>query len=204
MCGGRGTRLDADCEKPLFEVGARAMVDRVCDVLCDATGVDCVHAAVSPATPATREHLRDRGDVAVVDTPGDGYVDDLDHALDAVGRPAVTATGDLPLLAVEHVERVLAVARSRGSDESNADAAGTRSVSVCVPVALKERLGASVDIAFDEVAPTGLNVVADGGDLMHTTYDARLAVNVNRLEDAALAEALEATDPVGSSGGGTR
>jgi adenosylcobinamide-phosphate guanylyltransferase len=59
-----------------------------------------------------------------------------------------------------------------------------------VPVALKERLGASVDTAFDGLAPTGLNVVATGGDSMHTTYDARLAVNVNRLEDAALAAAL--------------
>ncbi|WP_394348666.1 NTP transferase domain-containing protein [Halovivax sp.] len=33
MCGGRGTRLDAEVEKPLFEVGDRPMIDRVLDAL---------------------------------------------------------------------------------------------------------------------------------------------------------------------------
>jgi adenosylcobinamide-phosphate guanylyltransferase len=184
MCGGAGTRLDADVEKPLFEVRGRAMVDRVVDAVLASDRVAAVHAAVSPKTPRTREHLAARGAVAVVDTPGDGYVDDLDAALDAVGRPAVTVAADLPLLAPEHVERALD-ARAAGSDPDG-------SLSVCVPVALKERLGASVDTAFDGLAPTGLNVVATGGQNMHTTYDARLAVNVNRLEDATLAAALAA------------
>jgi len=182
MCGGAGTRLDADVEKPLFVIRGRAMVDRVLDALLATDRVDAVHAAVSPRTPGTREHLAARDAVAVVDTPGDGYVDDLDAALDAVGRPAVTVAADLPLLAPEHVERALD-ARAAESDPDG-------SLSVCVPVALKERLGASVDTAFDGLAPTGLNVVATGGDSMHTTYDARLAVNVNRIEDADLAAAL--------------
>jgi adenosylcobinamide-phosphate guanylyltransferase len=182
MCGGAGTRLDADVEKPLFEVRGRAMVDRVVDALLAADGVDDVSAAVSPRTPRTREHLAARGDVELVDTPGDGYVADLDAALDAVGRPAITVAADLPLLAPEHVDRAIA------AREDAADSTG--SLSVCVPVALKERLGASVDTAFDGLAPTGLNIVATGEDTMHTTYDARLAVNVNRLEDADLAAAL--------------
>jgi adenosylcobinamide-phosphate guanylyltransferase len=185
MCGGAGTRLDADVEKPLFAIRERAMVDRVVDALAAADRVDAVHAAVSPRTPRTRAHLAARDGVAVVDTPGDGYVEDLDAALDAVGRPAVTVAADLPLLAPEHVQRALD-ARAAGS-------APDGSLSVCVPVALKERLGASVDTAFDGLAPTGLNVVATGGEHMHTTYDARLAVNVNRLEDAALASALAGT-----------
>jgi adenosylcobinamide-phosphate guanylyltransferase len=184
MCGGAGRRLDAAVEKPLFAVRERAMVDRVVDALLASDPVDAVHAAVSPRTPRTREHLAARNAVAVVDTPGDGYVEDLDVALDAVGRPAVTVAADLPLLAPEHVERALD-ARDAGSDP-------TGSLSVCVPVALKERLGASVDTAVDGLAPTGLNVVATGGQRMHTTYDARLAVNVNRLEDASLAAALAA------------
>jgi len=188
MCGGAGTRLDADVEKPLFEVRGRAMVDRVVDALVAADAVEAVHAAVSPRTPATREHLAARDGVAVVDTPGDGYVADLDSALDAVGRPAVTVAADLPLLAPEHVRRAIE-ARDRALDAADADASEV-SLSVCVPVALKEHLGASVDTAVDGLAPTGLNVVDTGEDTMHATYDARLAVNVNRLADAALAAAL--------------
>jgi adenosylcobinamide-phosphate guanylyltransferase len=200
MCGGEGSRLDADVEKPLLTIGGRTMVDRVCDALLTARGVDGVHAAVSPATPETRDHLGARDDVAVLETPGDGYVADLDAALDAVGRPAVTVAADLPLLAPEHVERALAARREAAADDDAAtadDEAATDgpSLSVCVPVALKQRLGASVDTSVDGLAPTGLNVVDTGGDIMHATYDARLAVNVNRLEDAAVAaDLLDAAD----------
>jgi adenosylcobinamide-phosphate guanylyltransferase len=41
-----------------------------------------------------------------------------------------------------------------------------------------------------ELAPTGVNVVAEGGKAVHMTYDARFAVNVNRRADVASAEAL--------------
>ncbi|NHN42209.1 NTP transferase domain-containing protein [Halorubellus sp. JP-L1] len=211
MCGGAGTRLDVDVEKPLFEVRGRAMVDRVVDALDAADAVGGVYAAVSPRTPATREHLAARDDVAVVDTPGDGYVADLDRALDAVGRPAVTVAADLPLLAPEHVRRALDARDRAGRERADrqhdvaADAdAPNASLSVCVPVALKERLGASVDSSVDGLAPTGLNVVDTGGDTMHTTYDARLAVNVNRLADADLAAALAGPDETSSRTEGER
>lgn len=179
MCGGPGTRLDAG-EKPLYEVGARSMVERVLDALA-ASDVDTVHAAVSPHTPETRERLDGR--VACIDTPGEGYVADLGVALEAVGRPAVTAAADLPLLAEETIDRVL-----------DTHAAGEGPVQVCVPAALKRQLGVSVDTARAvdgrELAPTGLNTVADGPERTVVTYDARLAVNVNRPADAAVAEAL--------------
>jgi adenosylcobinamide-phosphate guanylyltransferase len=196
MCGGRGTRLrggddrsradvDADVEKPLVEVGGASMLTRVVGAL-RASGVGSVHAAVSPQAPETADRARSLS-VSTVETPGDGYVSDLRAALDAVGRPAVTAPADLPLLAPAHVDD--AVTRSRR------EGAGTpHSLTVCVPVALKRRLGASVDTTVDHdgraVAPTGLNVVADNDDTVALTYDARLAVNVNRPEDLELAEAL--------------
>ncbi|MFB6171644.1 MAG: NTP transferase domain-containing protein [Haloarculaceae archaeon] len=185
LCGGRGTRLDSDREKPLFEVCGAPMIDRVLAALADAAAVETVHAAVSPHAPDTRAHLRDGDRAVVVETPGEGYVADLGRALDRVGRPAVTAAADLPLLAPAHVSR--AVERSR--------AAGGASVAVCVPAALKRRLDLSVDTTTTaggrDLAPTGLNVVgATDADETMTTYDARLAVNVNRLSDAAVAEAL--------------
>jgi adenosylcobinamide-phosphate guanylyltransferase len=196
MCGGRGTRLDADREKPLFRVGGRPMVDRVCDALA-ASRVDAVHAVGSPAAPRTLEHVADRPEVAALEAPGEGYVADLQHALERVDPPVVTATADLPLLAADVVDDVLA-----------AHAGG--SLTVCVPAALKRQLGASVEATLDpadpacgwtaglrarELAPTGLNVVGAGdGDAVHVSHDARLAVNVNRLDDAAVAETLSGGD----------
>ncbi|MBB6647556.1 NTP transferase domain-containing protein [Halobellus ruber] len=195
MCGGRGTRLrggddssaadGADVEKPLVEVGGASMLSRVVGAL-RASGVGSVHAAVSPQAPETADRARSLS-VPTVETPGDGYVSDLRAALDAVGRPAVTVPADLPLLAPAHVDDAIGRSRRGGEDAPT-------SLTVCVPAALKRRLGASVDAAFDNdgrtVAPTGLNVVADGDDTVALTYDARLAVNVNRPEDLELAEAL--------------
>jgi len=223
MCGGRGTRLRASAdgdgvEKPLFPVAGEPMVERVIRGLAVAAPVGTVHAVVSPAAPDTREHVREReergGDVAVVETPGEGYVADLRTALaDArVARPVVTAVADLPLLAPDAVEAALA----------DADG-GARDLTVCVPVALKEALGVSVDrtLGADDgsgevvgpaagrvLAPTGLNVVgeteegAEGEpERIHAGWDARLAVNVNYAADAAVADRLAAD--AGSTGEGT-
>jgi adenosylcobinamide-phosphate guanylyltransferase len=143
-----------------------------------------VHAAVSPHTPDTHAHLASMEHVTCIETPGEGYVADIGVALDALSAPVVTSAADLPLLAPEHVSRTV---------EAHRDADGA-SVTVCVPTTLKEELGVSADTTRAhggrELAPTGVNVVGTENEELMTTYDARLAVNVNRLADAAVAEAL--------------
>lgn len=185
MCGGRGTRLETDREKPLVDVGGRAMVLRVVDAVAACDRLEAVYAAVSPKTPETRARLTAYDaacDLRVVDTPGEGYVADLDRALAAAGRPAVTVAADLPLLAPSHVERLLGVS---GPDPD-------RSRTVCVPADLKRRLGVSVDTSFTHggraVAPTGLNLVAGESDEVMVWGERRLAVNVNRPRDRRVAE----------------
>lgn len=191
MCGGRGTRLDRG-EKPLFEVAGEPMVDRVRRAL-EASRVDAVHAVTSPHAPETAAHLDGR--LPTIETGGDGYVADLGTALEAVEPPVLTVVSDLPLLTGDVVDRVL------DAYEIERRAAGS-SLTVCVPTALKEALGVSVDTTRahggHELSPTGLNVVGDGRseaspsdeETIHVSYDARLAVNVNRPEDAAVAEVL--------------
>jgi len=105
LCGGRGTRLEAAVEKPVFEVGGRPMVDRVLAALED-SGVGEIRAVTSPQAPATSAHLRERG-VERIAAPGDGYVADLTYALDRVSTPALTVAADLPLLDAAAVDRVL-------------------------------------------------------------------------------------------------
>lgn len=205
MCGGEGSRLRADgitTEKPLVEVGGRPMLDRLWATLADSR-VDSVYAAISPAAPETGEYARGlaSGSDAVIETPGNGYVADLDCVLASLSMPILTVAVDLPLLTSALIDRVLATA--------GGDPVDTPSMSVCVPAALKRRLGASVDTtvppdaiadtrflsestvaSIPELAPTGVNVVADAGNATWISYDARLAVNVNRPADLELAEAL--------------
>lgn len=178
MCGGRGTRLDADAEKPLFRVGGVRMADRVFGALAE-SGIETTYAVTSPAAPETRAHV----DAPSIETPGDGYVADLDAALadERLSRPVLTVAADLPLLDGEILDRVLA-AHDDGS------------LSALVPVARKRALGVSDDTSYDRegrrVAPTGVNVVGTEETDAVVIDDPRLAVNVNTLADARVAEAL--------------
>ncbi|MFC6871875.1 NTP transferase domain-containing protein [Halobellus marinus] len=195
----REAEKPTDVEKPLVEVAGQSMLSRVVQALRGSRIGESgtVHAVVSPQAPQTAERARDLS-LSIVETPGDGYVSDLGTALDAVGRPALTVPADLPLLAPEHVDDAIARAHvgtpAKGPLPTESGNADPTSLTVCVPAALKRRLGASVDTAFEhdgrDVAPTGLNVVAGDDDTVALTYDARLAVNVNRPADRALAEAL--------------
>ncbi len=176
MCGGRGTRLDASVEKPLYEICGEPMVDHVVAGLYE-SGVDDVYAAVSPNAPETETHVRETLGVEAVETPGEGYVSDLGAATDAVGTPVLTVAADLPLLAGDPVDRVL--------EESDG-----RSLTTVVPAALKRRLGCSV-AGDGEWEYAGVNVVTDTvSDARYPSYDVRLAVNVNRRIDGAVAEDL--------------
>jgi adenosylcobinamide-phosphate guanylyltransferase len=233
MCGGRGTRLDSDAEKPRHEIGGRPMLDRVRDALAWAETVDMVHVVTSPNAPETAAHVVEttRDHERHIEAAGEGYVADLGAALheDRVETPVLTVAADLPLLAADAVDAVCDHYAALAPEPTP-----TPSLTVCVPAALKEALGVSVDTTRDhggrQLAPTGVNVVgqvADRGDgandaaapndnaaagdedtsdptdpagetdtaleydeRLYVTHDARLAVNVNRLADVAVAERL--------------
>lgn len=182
MCGGKGTRLESPREKPLHPVDGAAMIDRVLAGL-EASAVETVFAAVSPNAPETSEHLERAGGVRTIETAGEGYVTDLLAVLEhpAIEPPVLTIAADLALLEGSVVDRILA---------RHGDSAASRTV--CVPAALKRRLGVSVDTRLESaphLAPTGVNVVGNSEESMtEVSYDPRLAVNVNRLEDARIAE----------------
>jgi adenosylcobinamide-phosphate guanylyltransferase len=177
MCGGRGTRLDVSTEKPLYEIDGRPMVDRVRDALL-ASRIKTIYHVVSPHTPRTRNHLDGR----IIEAPGNGYVTDLQYALERIDPSILTVAADLPLLASDAINTVLD--KNRGG-----------SLTVCVPATLKRLVGVSIDTTMQSngrtVAPVGVNVVSERDtEETFTTYNTRFAVNVNRLADAHVAEEL--------------
>jgi len=183
MCGGEGTRLDAAVEKPLYPVAGTPMVERVRDALA-ASSVARTFGVTSPATPRTGARL----DCPVIETPGEGYVADLEAALaDArVSPPVLTVAADLPALDAAAVDAVLGAARG--------------ALTVAVPVGRKRALGFSVDATMRHrgtlVAPAGINVVGDGdGDRLARTRDWRFTANVNRPADVRAATWLLADAP---------
>ncbi|ELY93969.1 4-diphosphocytidyl-2C-methyl-D-erythritol synthase [Natrialba hulunbeirensis JCM 10989] len=210
MCGGTGTRLESDHEKPLHPIAGVPMVDRVVDAL-ESSQVETIYAAVSPNAPETHAHLSEADrDVRLVETAGEGYVADLLAALDRpeISQPLLTVAADLPLLSAAVVDRVLAAYDERG---------GAGSMTVCVPESRKRDCGVSVDSRLGQtgddaatapdgtaLVPTGINVVGETTvddtpdqdttddtqpSMTYVTDDPRLAVNVNRREDARIAAA---------------
>lgn len=180
MCGGRGTRFDLPGEKPLYELKGRAMVDHVRRAL-DGSEVEEAHFVVSPNAPETQSYLAEQA-VSVIETPGGGYVADLDHALDDVSTPVLSVAADLPLVEADAIDAVV----SRHDHGS---------VTMCVPAELKRLLNLSIDLTFEhdgnELAPAGINIVSDSDlDRTTVTYDIRFAVNVNTRADAVVAERL--------------
>lgn len=182
LCGGEGTRLDFDGEKPLFEVGGVPMIDRVISAL-EASRVETIYAVGSPAVPETAAHV----DVPYIETSGEGYVEDLTEAMEEVEPPVLTVAADLPLLDGPAIDWVLDQYRAGSSNP-------TGSLSVYVPVALKESLGVSIETSFEhegqQIAPGGVNVVGEPEpETILMNEDTRFAVNVNRPRDATVAEA---------------
>ncbi|WP_312912563.1 NTP transferase domain-containing protein [Natronosalvus caseinilyticus] len=200
MAGGRGTRLESRVEKPLYEIGGVAMIDRVLAAL-EASAVGRITVAVSPNAPDTHEHLAERNPpITLRETPGDGYVADLGSILESdsapISTPVLTVAADLPLLEGATVDGVLERyrrrVRARRREAGDGGEAPAPSMTVCVPTALKRRLGFSVDATLESdrhLAPTGVNVVGTSSETMITrSYDHRLACNVNRRTDARAAK----------------
>ncbi|MFB6205620.1 MAG: NTP transferase domain-containing protein, partial [Haloglomus sp.] len=162
MCGGRGTRLDSEVEKPLHEIAGVPMLDRVRGALRNAEAVERVHLVTAPHAPQTARHVAEaaRANETVIAAPGEGYVADLGRALrdDRVATPCLTVVADLPLLAADAVDAVCDHYAALAPRPTT-----TPSLTVCVPTALKEALGVSADTTRAhggrELAPTGLNVV---------------------------------------------
>jgi len=160
------------------------MVDRVLAGLRESE-VETIYAAVSPKAPETRTHLEDRDGVATIETAGDGYVTDLMALLERPElAPPVLTRRRGPTAARGAGRRPSALAAHGDSDASR---------TVCVPAALKRRLGVSIDARLepdDHLVPTGVNVVGttdESTTMTDVRYDPRLAVNVNRLQDARVA-----------------
>jgi adenosylcobinamide-phosphate guanylyltransferase len=191
MAGGKGSRLAVSEEKPLLSVGRKPVVAYVLEALLNAKRVDSVVVAVSCRTPKTAAFVRGFP-VRVVETPGEGYIPDMQFVIKELSLGAVLAiVSDLPLITNAVIDDVL----------ERYELCGKPALTVAVPIETKTKLGAGVDYAFEAegrtVVPTGINVIngklVDGGWMEQEVYvldKDEVAVNVNTAEELRLAERL--------------
>ena len=96
MAGGKGTRMDLSEEKLLLEY-KKPVIFHVIDVLENSGCFSEVIVTTSSNSPKTKRILEQKG-IKTLDTPGKGYVNDLNSILQNIDEFTFAASGDLPLL----------------------------------------------------------------------------------------------------------
>ncbi len=185
MAGGKGTRMGLDVEKPLVEINGKPMVQYVIDALKNTDKIDHIIVAISKNTRKTETFLNEQG-VDTIETPGDGYVNDLGFIISnfRLDDILLTITADLPLINSDMVSYVL-----EEYEKSNKPA-----MSVLVPVHIFEKYGIKPTMTFGNLIPSGLNILRS----INKTQDEKvliierieLALNINTYEDIKLLKKL--------------
>ena len=190
MAGGRGTRLEVPCEKPLFKLRDKPLIKYVMDNLKESKLIDKIVIAVSHHTRETTLYLNSLDEeFQILDTSGDDYLTDLSYILDYFEKKSSEDTllfinADLPFISTETIDYVLDY-YSRSLKDA---------LSTLVPVEIFKDLGLNYSYEFNGYVPSGLNVLRSVNIVQEEDQlvipKRELALNINTLLDSKVAEKL--------------
>jgi len=103
MAGGRGSRMEFPAPEKLLLEYEKPIIFHVIDSLNDSHCFSKVFAATSPNSPDTKYELEQIG-IEILDTQGNGYVNDLNFLLQKMDGFVFVVSGDLPLLDEEIIQ----------------------------------------------------------------------------------------------------
>jgi len=106
MAGGRGSRMEFPAPEKLLLEYKKPIIFHVIDSLNNSHCFSKVFAATSPNSPNTKYELEQRG-IETLDTPGNGYVNDLNFLLQKMDGFVFVVSGDLPLLDEEIIQKLV-------------------------------------------------------------------------------------------------
>ena len=105
MAGGHGTRMNSNVEKLLLEY-KKPTILHVVDSLRNSNCFSKILAITSPNSPKTKKLLQENN-VQTLDTPGIGYVEDLNLVLGTIHDAVLVVSGDLPLLDGTIIQKIV-------------------------------------------------------------------------------------------------
>ena len=105
MAGGKGIRMNLDNEKLLLKY-KKPIILHVIDSLKNSNCFSKILAITSSNSPKTKKLLQENN-VETFDTPGIGYVEDLNLALKTINDTVLVTSGDLPLLDKEVIQKIV-------------------------------------------------------------------------------------------------
>jgi len=104
MAGGKGTRMKLNDEKLLLRY-KKPVILHVIDSLKNSNCFSKILSITSCNSPKTKK-LLEENNVEIFDTPGIGYVEDLNLALQTFRDEFLVVSGDLPLLDKEIIQKI--------------------------------------------------------------------------------------------------
>lgn len=186
MAGGRGSRLKAKVEKPLLPILKKPMIDYVIKALLDSR-IERVYVAVSKYTGKTRDYIsrkyRDER-VKIIDTPGEGYIRDINYSMRYFSEPFMVVSCDIPTLTPEVVEEILEGYYTLKSRFRDLEA-------LCVVVERERYLG-NPTVVMGRYVPIGINILSpvEREQVERLYILRRPMLNVNTLEEREIAERI--------------
>jgi adenosylcobinamide-phosphate guanylyltransferase len=182
MCGGKGTRMESSEEKLLLKY-KKPMIEHVLNAFKNSRIFSKIVCVTSDNAPKTREFVSSLG-IDTLETKGSGYVNDLGESLLKFNELIFVASGDMPLLDSEIINKIVKLV-----DEKNSW------TSILVRKNFLQSLGLEAEffVNYDdeECAYTGISIVDPNQikNMQHVTEsyviidDKRVATNLNTKKD---------------------
>ena len=185
MAGGKGSRMKTQEEKLLLKY-VHPTILHVIYALQNSNSFSKIIVATSPNSPKTKEMLENAG-IETFDTPGNGYVEDLNQILRSIHDTVLVVPGDLPLLDDEIIKKIV--------NTYNSDKIWT---SFLVTKDFQKSIGITSDFSVkfqnQECSFTGISIVnakdINNLDLVEEIHyllnDKRIGMNLNTYEEYRL------------------
>ena len=104
MAGGKGSRMKSSDEKLLLPY-KKPIILHVADALSDSDCFSEIIFITSPNSPKTKKLLLENN-YKIIDSTGQGYVQDLNNILKSIGDSVFVTSADLPLLDQNIIKKI--------------------------------------------------------------------------------------------------
>ena len=105
MAGGKGSRMSLDGEKLLLKY-KKPVILHVVDSLKNSNCFSKIFTITTCNSPKTKKLLQENN-IEIFDTPGIGYVEDLNLVLQTIHDVVLVTSGDLPLLDQQIIQKIV-------------------------------------------------------------------------------------------------
>jgi adenosylcobinamide-phosphate guanylyltransferase len=190
MAGGKGTRMELDCEKPLVQINGKFLIDQVMDNLQGSEKINRIFVATSRCTPLTHIHCLKKG-YEVIKTPGNGYLEDLSFLLSYFESEypheiLITIGSDLPGVKSSIINFIL------DEYEKSYEKSSKPAMCVAVPMEVFEKYDLEPSFVLDGIVPSGVNILRSINKIQDEEVlevpRIELALNINTCQDIKVFE----------------